>query len=76
MDQINEFQKWVGEPVVGFAQQHWWWLMIVGFLGVAWFFGWGRSDSGAGVTIFVDGSDPDGDSGGDGGGGDGGGGGD
>jgi hypothetical protein len=73
MDQINDLQKWVGEPVIGFAQQHWWWLIVIGLLGVAWFFGWGRSD-GAGVTIFIDGRSNDGESGGDGGGGDGGGG--
>ena len=72
MDQINEFQKMIGAPVMGFVEQNWWWLIVVGFLGVAWFFGWGRNDTGA--TIYVDGSDPDSDSGGDGGGGDGGGG--
>lgn len=77
MEQIDEFQKMVGAPVMGFVQQNWWLLLIVALLGAAWFFGVGRTnDSGTGVTLFADGSSDDGDSGGDGGGGDGGGGGD
>ena len=69
MDQINEFQKWVGAPVIGFVQQHWIWLLIIGFLIAATIFY--RSSEMGGPTVVV-GDDGDGD--GDGGGGDGGGG--
>jgi hypothetical protein len=66
MDQINEFQRWVGAPVVGFVQVHWWWLLIIGFLVVATVFYNSNETGGPSVTTDV-GGDPDGDGGGDGG---------
>ncbi len=75
MGWIEEIQRGLGEPVLAFAQQHWIFLLIAGFIAFMWLFGANRGEGGTSVW-FGFGGDSDTDGSGDGGGGDGGGGGD
>ncbi len=72
MEWINQFQRDLGEPVIGFVSQNFLFVLFFGFVAVVWLF---RAVDGGGVSVGVT-IGGDGDSGGDSGGGDGGGGGD
>jgi hypothetical protein len=76
---IEEIQRSLGEPVLAFAQEHWIFLLIAGFIAFMWLYGSNRGGGGIGVWFGFGGDrgdDGNSDDGGDGGGGDGGGGGD
>ena len=69
MDAINELQRQLGGPVVGFLQQHWRWFLVGGFL--IWATVFSRNNGDGGPSFSAGRSDDDGgDGGGDGGGGD------
>ena len=73
---LEELQRSLGEPVIAFALEHWIFLLIAGFIAVAWLFSSSQGQGGISVWFGFGGdNDSDGDGGGDGGGGDGGGGG-
>lgn len=67
MEQIGQFQKWLGQPVLAFLQDYWIFVAVIGFVTVAYFFipGWGNDST---VTLPL--GDDDSDSGGSDGGGD------